>query len=681
MVSIGAMGDSPTPLNAAQREAVARVEGRLLVLAGAGTGKTRVIEERTAALLARGVEPQQILLMTFTRKAASEMLARAAGRHPLARRVDGGTFHHVAYRIVARHFGALGFPRAPTMIDGDDAANAIAAVIERLGVGRDKRARLPKKDALQAAFSRATNLRVPLEEVVARDLPEFHERLPVLQQVRRAWVDYKLARGYVDFDDVMVMAVKLLEQAELRARIACPWRFVLVDEYQDVNAWQAAMAELIAAPHGNLMVVGDPKQSIYGFRGARYEKIAGFANGAAATHVVHLTDNYRSTQAILDVANAVMRQMRSTIDRELRAAAQPPGPRPTLQVVEDARGAADLVADLVQERLADPGALGGHAVLVRNTYQSVPLQGELLRRKIPFVVYGGLRFTEAAHIKDVLAGLRVVHNPTDELAWLRLLQLLAGVGPTTAARLFADFSASEGEGDPLERAQRLGPARIGAKGREGFVALLGTLLAARDTAAPLGAYDRLVGWYRGVMQARYPGEGYREQDLSFFRIVVERYADLQTLLADLTLDPDVTRQASGGGPSEVTEGLRPLTISTIHSAKGLEWDHVLLLGLDDQTLPSPWAVKRQQVDGGENELEEEKRLLYVAITRARRQLDIVHTLFGRHALQRLSRFLDHPSVQGLLEVRSDPHSAPAPEGGGRIDRDDLLAALAGEDFD
>ena len=679
-----------TPLNDAQRAAAGFGDGPLLVVAGAGTGKTRVIEERAAHLLERGVAPERILLMTFTRRAAAEMLERTARRHPQARRVDGGTFHHVAYRIVGRHHRALGLARPPTVIDPDDAANAIAAVMERLGLGRDRRRRLPRKQALQAAFSRATNLRLPLAEVVARDLPEFAGEVEALQRLRRAWAGYKLERGYVDYDDVLVMAAKVLEAPEARDRIAAAWSYVLVDEYQDVNAWQAELALRLSAPHGNLMVVGDPRQSIYGFRGARHDKIVAFADEVPGASVLHLTDNYRSTQAILDAANAVMGLMEDGGHaRPLRAAARPAGGRPRLRVVEDERAAADVVADALQERLAEPGALAGHAVLVRNAYQSVPLQGELLRRRIPFAVYGGLRFTEAAHVKDVLAGLRVLHNAFDELAWLRLLQLLEGVGETTAARAFADFSdadalAATGDADPLARAVRRAPLMAG-RIREGLVDLVTAL---RDAAGAVsgggahsvaGAYDRLLTWYGPVLARRFPGEGQRALDLAFFRIVVERYEALDALLADLALDPDATRQATSAPGAESGEGLRPLTISTIHSAKGLEWDHVVLLGVDDRSLPSPWAVRRALATGDAREIEEEKRLLYVAITRARQRLDVVHALYGRQGMQRLSRFLDDPGVRATLDVdlgggRGGPGDGPA----AGLSPDELLDALAGE---
>ncbi len=678
------MSEDPSPLNPAQLEAAHTLDGGLLVVAGAGTGKTRVIEERTARLLERGVAPERILLMTFTRKAAAEMLARAAQRHPLARRVDGGTFHHVAYRLVARNFRPLGFARAPTIIDTDDAANAIAAVVHREGLDTDKRDRLPKKGALQAAFSRAINLRAPLRQVIEDDLPEFADGVERLQRVRRAYVRYKVERSYVDYDDVLVLAAKLLEDPRHRARVAGAWSYVLVDEYQDVNVWQADLAERLAQPHGNLMVVGDPKQSIYGFRGARYDKIVGFAEAVPGTHVVHLTDNYRSTQAILDVANAVTGLMRSSIDRPLRAASGGAGERPTLRIVEDERAVADHVADALQARLGDANALRDHAVLFRNAYQSVPLQGELLRRKIPFAVYGGLRFTESAHVKDVLAGLRVLHNPFDELAWLRLLQLLEGVGAATAARLFSDFAdvdalAATADATPLARGRRRVGEVASGKVRASVANLLAALERANDAPDLPTAYDAIVAFYEPVLARRYPSEPHRRQDLVFFRVVVERYDELEALLADLALDPDAARQGANVGAPPEGEGLRPVTLSTIHSAKGLEWDRVFLVGLDDATLPSPRAVRRAEREGGEDALEEEKRLLYVALTRARTRLEVLHPLFGQRGMQRLSRFLDDPAVAATLDVHTSARATFADETGPALTATSLLAALAGED--
>ena len=356
-------------------------------------------------------------------------------------------------------------------------------------------------------------------------------------------------------------------------------------------------------------------------------------------------------------------------------------------MVEDDRAVADLVADALQERLGDPGALGGHAVLVRNAYHSVPLQGELLRRKIPFAVFGGLRFTEAAHVKDLLAALRVLHNGFDELAWLRLLQLLDGVGETTAARWFADFSdpdafAATGDAVPLARARR----RVDPGRAEGAAGAAGALVAAFDRAGEAGSvaesYDQLVAWYLPVLARRYPNEPHRPQDLAFFRVVVERYADLASLLADLALDPETTRQAVNAGAPEATEGLRPVTISTMHSAKGLEWDHVTLVGRRRPHAAEPVGGAARRAGAartGRSELEEEKRLLYVAVTRARERLDIVHALFGRQGLQRLSRFLEDPGVQATLDVTTSPRASFADEGGPSVDRGGLLAALAGDD--
>lgn len=684
---------SDLELNPAQRTAAEALDGALLVVAGAGTGKTRVIEARTARLLERGVPPERILLMTFSRKAAQEMLLRAARRHPLAAKVDGGTFHGVAYRIVSRYHQALGLPRAPTIIDEDDAANAIASVIARHGLDQDKERRLPKKTALAQLFSRATNLGRPLREVVETQLPDFADVSDRMQAVRKAYIHYKWERAYVDYDDLLVLTAQLLSKPELARRVASSWDYLLVDEYQDVNTWQAEIALGLAREHGNLMVVGDPRQSIYAFRGARVGKIQAFRDDLPGAQVVHLTENYRSSQAILDAANAVMQLMEDEgSQRPLRAAVLAgasqgrQGERPWLRVFPDAQEVARHVADTVQPHLDDPAGLSGFAVLYRNGFQGIPLQGELLRRKIPFRVFGGRRFTELAHVKDVLAYLRVLHNPFDELAWLRLLQLLPGLGPAKSARLFADAAdpevlATTGEAGPVERALNRHRHHLKGETAEAAEGLLLALKAASTRGSVLEAYDAVLGHYEPVLQRTYDQVASRRADLLFFRVVVSAYdggpqRGLGTLLSDLTLEPEALRKAEAR-PVEEDEGIRKLTLSTIHSAKGLEWDHVFLIGMEDGQLPSRKALR-----GGEglDELEEEKRLLYVAVTRARDRLEVNHALYSQFAMNEVSRFLADERVAATFEtVVAGTELVVRGGQGERLEVAEVLAALAGED--
>jgi DNA helicase II / ATP-dependent DNA helicase PcrA len=495
---------------------------------------------------------------------------------------------------VARNFRALGLARPPTIIDTDDAANAIAAVIQRLGLQRDRRRRLPRKGALQAAFSRATNLRVPLAEVVratCRTSPSRWRRCstgaPRLGGLQARARLRRLRRRAGDGREAA-------RRAEVRERIAAAWRYVLVDEYQDVNAWQADIALRLAAPHGNLMVVGDPKQSIYAFRGARYEKIVGFADEVPGARVVHLTDNYRSTQAILDVANAVMGLMEAnSIARCVRPRARRVSGRCCASSRTSGRWP---TSSPTRCRIASvtPAPSAGTRSWFATPTRACRSRASCCDARSPSRVrrpalHGGRPRQGRAR------RLRILHNGFDELAWLRMLQLLDGVGETTAARWFADFSdpdalAATGEAAPSS-ARRARVDQAGGKGARRLADLLAALVGPAATSVA-AAYDHVVAWYLPGPRAALPERAHRHQDLAFFRIVVERAPDLASLLADLALDPETTRQAVAAGRPEATEGLRPLTISTIHSAKGLEWDFVVLVGVDDRTLPSPWAVRR-----------------------------------------------------------------------------------------
>ena len=678
--------DDQLHLNRAQLEAATALEGPLLVVAGAGTGKTRVIEARTARLLRAGVPPERILLLTFTRKAAREMLRRTARHHPSAANVDGGTFHAVAFMLIARYHQALGLPRPPTVLDEDDAASAIAVVVQRLGYTKDKRRRLPRSVSLAAVFSRSTNLQSPLAEVVAESLPDFVDELERMQKVRAAYVDYKLERAYVDYDDLLVMLRALLRAPELRCTIASRWSYLLVDEYQDVNAIQAEITLALAEPHGNVMVVGDPKQSIYAFRGARFEKIHDFAQQVPAARVVYLTDNYRSSQAILDTVNAVMRSMRSPLAKPLASAVDPAGETPALRLMRDDEAVAQHVADVLQEQLDGPDGLRGIGVLYRSAYLSLPLQGELVRRRIPFQVFGGRRITELAHVRDVLAYLRLLHDPYDELAWMRVLKLLPGVGAVTAAAMFRDFTDRDaldatGEADPLVRAGNRAARFGGTRASEAIRSLTDLFSGVRQAASLLDTYDRVVAAYAPLMQKRFDNARVRRADLEYFRIVVAGYDELEQLLADLALDPELGRKVEEGA-AEAGEGIAPVTLSTIHSAKGLEWEHVFVIGVSDGELPSRHALRAHDVDAAAAALEEERRLLYVALTRAKRRLDVVHAVYGQRGMLDVSRFLREPRVMASFRLVDgsrmpgrDEEAAP-----NAIDRAALAAQLRGDDL-
>jgi DNA helicase II / ATP-dependent DNA helicase PcrA len=634
------------------------------------------------------------------RERAAELLA-VAERH---RGADGGLPEQVPTEGTdpwfldywTRRWGPSASPllwsHAMVVLAQDDAASAIAVVVQRLGFARDKRRRLPRSVSLATAFSRSTNLQRSLAAIVERTLPEFVDEVERIREVRNAYVAYKLERCYVDYDDLLVMLRALLRQPRLRGSIASRWSHVLVDEYQDVNALQAEITLALAEPHHNVMVVGDPKQSIYAFRGGRFEKIVEFAEHLPGTRIVHLTDNYRSTQAVLDTVNAVMRTMRSSLAEPLVSAVDPGGVAPTLRLMRDEQAAAMHLADTLQEHLDGPASLRDFGVLFRSAYVSLPLQGELVRRKIPFQVFGGRRITELAHVRDVLAYLRLLHDPYDELAWMRVLKLLPGIGEVSAAAMFRDFTDRDaldatGEPGPLERAVKRAGRHGGARSRAAIAALVELLASLPRATSLVEAYDRVLASYEPLLQQRFDDARVRRADLGFFRIVVSSYDDLGGLLADLALDPDLGRKVEAGAPHP-GEGIAPVTLSTIHSAKGLEWEHVFVIGVSDGELPSGHALRQSDPEAALAALEEERRLLYVALTRARRNLEVLHAVYGQRGMYELSRFLAEPEVMasftlvdGTADPTADAEAATGSAAARAVDAASLLAQLRGEDLE
>ncbi len=671
-------------LNPQQARAATSLRGPMLVIAGAGSGKTRVIEARVAALLEEGVDPTRILLLTFTRRAAAQMLERVTRRQASAERVDGGTFHSFAYRMLVRHYRHVRLPRRPTIIDTDDAANAIASVVDRLGYDL-KEGRLPSKRTLQAVFSTATNKRQALEEVVAEMAPDFVDRVDRIREVRRAYARYKLEQAYADYDDLLVFLLLLLKQPQVAPRIQGRYDHVLVDEYQDTNAVQGDIVTRMAEPHGNVMVVGDDAQGIYGFRGASHGNIMAFPELFDDAAIVTLETNYRSTQAILDAANAVLATMRERFEKRMTAAPEQvgdAGKAPRLNVFPDYDQETSWIADRLQQALEAGEELSRYAVLYRNAYLGIPLQGELIRRQIPFEVYGGQRLVDAAHVKDVLSYLRVVHNPLDELGWMRLLQLIRGIGAVRASRIFRAVTSGGNTLVPLDDGDNpfrrldamIDELSASAPYRSDLMMLAKALLGIAAKPTPAEMYEVVLKHYLGtVIKDRYDDHRSRKDDLEQLRVVLGGYRSLESLLADLTLDPLAGTQVAT--PPDDEPETSPVTLSTIHSAKGLEWPHVFVIGLSDGVLPSHRALATVDEHGHGPELEEEKRLLYVAMTRAQRELDLAFSLLaprrGSVVMQELSRFLDPESVRATLERVE--HQRP-----GAFSDDDVLDALAGE---
>ena len=676
-------------LDPAQREAATfGIAGRppapsppLLILAGAGTGKTRTLAHRVAHLLVEGADPRRILLLTFTRRAAEELIRRVERlcldlSRPRATLAEGivwaGTFHAVAARLLRRHAEALGLPPAFTVLDRGDSADLLDLVREEEGLARIDR-RFPKKDTCLAIYGLVVNSGQSLEAVLRRRFPWCAEWHDELKGLFRAYARAKAAQGVLDYDDLLLALERALTEPALAAELRGLFDHVLVDEYQDTNPLQGRILVALAPDGRGVTVVGDDAQAIYGFRAATVRNILDFPNAfTTPVTIVKLERNYRSTRPILDAANAVMGLAREGFRKTLRserASAQ----KPRLVHLEDEHAQVDHVVRSVLEAREQGLRLADQAVLFRTAHHSAQLEVELVRRGIPFVKYGGLKFLEAAHVKDVLAILRLAENPADRVAGLRVLQLLPGIGPGTARRLL-DAAAARGRG--LAGLAELRPpaaARL-------LWAELAALLVELE-AAPLwpGQIERVRRFYDPLLPDLHDDPAPRLADLDQLQAVAQRFSDRRRFLTELALDPPAAASDEAGVPVRDEDCL---TLSTIHSAKGLEWKLVFVLNCVDGCIPSDMAT------GTPEEIEEERRVLYVAITRAKDRLELLvperFYSFGqprqgdRHVRAARSRFLPDRILDRFERVsahRPRPSDPSAPPDGPRMDIRAALEAM------
>jgi len=614
-------------LNEQQLAVVMAGEGPLLVIAGAGSGKTRTLTYRVARLIESGVSPSQILLLTFTNKAAREMVHRVetllAGE---PRRITGGTFHHVGNLVLRRYAELAGYPSNFTILDREDAGDLMDELASRHR-SRDEFVKFPRGDVLLDVLSYARNVDQPLEKVLSEKYPVYLEiRDPFLQTCHR-YGARKRELNVVDFDDLLVLWRDLLRKhPEVREAQAAQWRHLLVDEYQDTNRLQSEIVERIAGERGNLMVVGDDSQSIYSFRGAHFANIIGFPERHPGTQVFKLEINYRSIPEILDLANSSIRHNSRQFEKTLRAV-RPEGGKPEVVAAGDPLEQARFVAQRVLE-LRDEGiGLRDSAVLYRAHYHSMELQMELTRLGVPFQVRSGLRFFEQAHLKDVAAYLKVAVNGKDELAWKRVLKLVPRVGKATAEKAW-DLIEKDRFGDVKDAVPK--GAR---KGWEDLCVLLGRLRGLLKTPAEM-IRTVVDGGYEAHLQAAFANYAARAEDLRRFADFAMRYEDAEQLLSELAL----TSGVAGQDAMEERGEEETLVLSTVHQAKGLEWRAVFVLWLADGKFPDARTLKEE---GGE---EEERRLFYVAVTRARDRLTLVHPTVADErylssVIQRASRFV------------------------------------------
>jgi len=636
-------------LNPQQRIAATHPGGPLLILAGAGTGKTTTLCSRVAWLIAvRGVEAQRILLLTFTRRAAREMIQRARALSeraaPQAGRIVGGTFHSMAHRMVRLHASSLGLAPGFGVLDAGDACDLLDLVRAELGHAASRR-RFPRPQTMLDVYSRAVNAQQPLEQVLAESFPWCAEHREALGETFRAYGARKRALGVLDLDDLLVYWRALAADDVLGPSLGGAYDHILVDEYQDVNGLQVDIVRSLRTACRELTVVGDDFQAIYSFRAASARHILDFPAHFPDAATVTLERNYRSSGPILAVANAVSAQDRVGFRKALWTAREG-GVEPELVFPRDEAEQAAEVCDRVLAAREQGIELRGQAVLFRTGHDSALLELELGRRRIPFVKYGGLRYLDAAHVKDLIALLRLADNPADELSWFRLLQLLDGVGPVRARRAL-EALRPPGGGEPDLGLWPQAAVHIPQTAREHADALVAALAADSDGDRAGVRAERLGAALAPLIRLRYADGAIRLVDLEQLSAAARGAEDLRHFVAELVLDPP----ASSGdlaGPPQLDEDY--LVLSTVHSAKGLEWDAVHVIAVYDGNFPADMST------GSEEGVAEERRLLYVALTRARRGLTVYvpvryyHRAAGdAHGYGKPSRFLTD-AVQGLFAI-------------------------------
>lgn len=641
--------DYERALNPQQLAAVTAGPGPALVIAGAGSGKTRTLVYRVAYLIDSGVEPETILLLTFTRKSAQEMLKRVGlliGTR--SERVRGGTFHSVANTLLRRHGRPIGLEPGFTILDRGDSEDLINLLRAQMGLS-EKDKRFPRKGTVAEIFSKCVNTLQNLEEVVLGEFEHFAEHLAALEQLRRAYEGAKRQRQLLDYDDLLVKLRDLLAVDEGASRaISQSFRCILVDEYQDTNRLQADLIKKLAATHDNVMVVGDDSQSIYAFRGATFRNIMEFPALFPGATIYKLEENYRSTQPILNLANEIIRTAAEKYSKRLFTRKQD-GPLPILAQASSENTQSRFVVQRILELREEGVPLGEIAVLFRSSFHSFDLEVELSRRDVPFIKRGGFKFIETAHVKDLLAHLRVVENPRDAVSWNRVLLLVDGVGPKKAQELIALFAKTERPLDVLREA--------GGRSSRALQGLAHVLDQTAQSAGTIPAQQvgQIYEYYLPTLKAQHDDYPKRMRDLEHLYTMAERYHRLEEFLSDLALEPPGESVAEVEAMDDDDERL---VLSTIHSAKGLEWESVFVVWVVDGRFPSAYSFLTEE------EMEEERRLFYVAVTRAKRHLYLTYPInvydkATGAVLSKPSRFLDTVSPSLLdtwtLVEEGDPH--------------------------
>ncbi len=619
-------------LNPAQMEATRSLDGPVLVVAGAGSGKTRTLIFRLARLVESGVPPERVLLLTFTRKAAEEMLHRAGELSEAScKRVTGGTFHALAHLWLRRLAPKLGYPRRFHILDRPDTEAVLTSLKSEMKL---KSKTFPKNRTVGELFSRTVNRQTALEELLSSDYPHLLQWIDELRTLQENYRVYKREAGLMDFDDLLVLMARIMEEdEEVRRDVSSRYSHIMVDEYQDTNPIQARLVRLLAGDHDRVMAVGDDSQSIYSFRGADLQNMLDFPEIFPGTRIIKLETNYRSVQPILDAANAVIAPARRSFTKCLTAD-RGEGPAPVFFEAKDETDQSRFIIDQIRTMNGEGIANEEMAVLFRSGYHSFDLEVRLAKEGIGFVKYGGFKFVEAAHVKDVLSFLRARLNPKDTLSLARCLMLLPGIGPKKSKDII-DWLRESGAG--LSQADRFpGKSKANKESLADLAALMSSLEAA-EMRGPAAEAALVLEFYQPYLIQRFDDHPRRAKDLETVTDLALNYNSTYRFLSDLALDP----------PSNLYSGRESgerLVLSTIHSAKGLEWKAVFIIWATEGRFPAGPALEDEEA------LEEERRMMYVAVTRAKDRLFICspirsYSLHQGTVFHTRSRFLDEARSQ------------------------------------
>lgn len=630
--------DYKSELNKQQFKAVTSIDGSHLIIAGAGTGKTRTLVYRVAYLVENGIKPESILLLTFTRKAANEMMKRAANiLDNRCSKIAGGTFHSFANNILRRYAGLLDYANNFTVIDRADSESLIGYIIANLGLNKRER-RFPRRKTVLSILSKSINTGNSIRDILEEEYPQFIEDEKEIINISVNYKSGKKTRNIMDYDDLLINMVALLDKnPKIRKKVSNTYRYVMVDEYQDTNHLQAQYASLIASEHGNIMVVGDDAQSIYSFRGANFKNIMDFPKIFQKTEVHTIEQNYRSTQPILDLTNQVIENAAEKYSKKLFTDIEGDA-KPIFITPKDKFEQARFICQKVLELRDDGIELNNIGVLFRAGYHSNELEILLNDQNIPFVKFGGIKFIEAAHIKDVIAILRVTYNQADAIAWIRLLQLIPGIGAKTAEHLVSEIIDND-QGINSLITDELRNKKYYSDLQK-LHHLLNSILETKGE--PLKMFPNIFTYYKPIIKHKYDDHKKRILDLESLLEISDRYSSTEKFLTDMSLEPPETSQVKAAAADKDEE---KLILSTVHSAKGLEWHTVFIIQLLDGFFPSSYSL-----DSPEN-IEEERRVFYVGCTRAKKNLFLLSPHFSFSNFDSESFSFSEPS-RFITEIKS-----------------------------